>query len=326
MSSSLNGKKLKLKIKDLLAQHIQAIKNLEHQIESPLLEAITYLSKLQSKIIFIGIGKAGLVARKTSATFSSLGLPSFYIHPSDALHGDIGSVQENDTCIIMSNSGETDEIIQLIPILKNRNNFVISITGNKNSTLAKFAKININMGLVNEICHLETAPTLSTTLMMIIGDLMAVLTSQNKNFTIEEYGQNHPLGTIGKKFLTVKEIMRTTFPCVSKNESVKNVLLNITKFRTGSAFIVNDKKKLIGIFTDGDLRRHIQELKDLNEPIEKYMTRSPKTLTLNDKAIEAAHKFTLYRCDEFPVVNEKGIVKGLLDIQDLIKIGIEVKA
>lgn len=326
MNSKLNVAILKIKVKELLAQHIHAIENLENNIVDSLFESISHLSKLQNKIIFLGVGKTGLVARKTCATFSSLGLPSLFIHPTEALHGDLGAIQDNDTCIILSNSGETDEIIQLIPTLKNRNVFVISITGNQESTLAKFAKININIGEANEICHLGTAPTVSTTLMMIVGDLIAVLTSQSKKFTLENYGQNHPFGSIGKKFLTVKEVMRTTFPCVPANESVRNVLLNITKFRTGSALIVKGENQLIGIFTDGDLRRHIQKIKDLNDPIEKYMTPSPKTLGPDDNAIDAAHKFTLFRCDEFPVVNEKGTVIGLLDIQDLVKIGIEIKA
>ena len=325
MSQKLSTAIMKVKIKELLTQHIQSIENLEGNIEDSIGMSVGHLIQVQNKIVFLGVGKTGLVARKTAATFSSLGLPSFFIHPAEALHGDLGAIQDNDTCIILSNSGETDEIVQLIPTLKNRNVFVISITGNPESTLSKFAKININIGSVKEICHLGTAPTISTTLMMIIGDLLAVLSSQGKKFTIESYGQNHPLGTIGKKFLTVKEVMRTSFPCVSPKESVKNVLLNITKFRTGSAFIVENENKLIGIFTDGDLRRHIQEIKDLNDPIEKYMTRSPKTLSPSDKAIDAAHKFTLIRCDEFPVVNESGKVIGLLDIQDLIKVGIEVK-
>ena len=314
-----------IKIKGLLNHHIEAIKNLEQNIDDSIFQAITHLSKVKSKIIFLGVGKTGHVANKIAATFSSLGLPSFFMHPAEALHGDLGGIQENDTCFIFSNSGETDEIVQLIPTLKNRNVFVLSITGKPESTLAKFAKININIGTVKEICHLGIAPTVSTTIMMIVGDLIAVLTSENKNYTSEEYGQNHPLGTIGKKFLTVKDIMRTNFPCVTAKESVKSVLLSITKYRTGSAFIVKEENKLIGIFTDGDLRRHIQEIKDLNEPIEKYMTHSPKTLAPSDNVYEAAHKFTLIRCDEFPVVNDNGVVIGLLDIQDLIKIGIEVK-
>lgn len=326
MNSRLNAAIIKVKIQELLVQHHIAIQSLETIIDTSVIESVSHLSNLTGKIIFLGVGKAGLVAKKTSATFSSLGLPSFFIHPADALHGDLGSIQVNDTCFIFSNSGETNEIVQLLPILKLRNVFVISVTGNPQSSLAKSAKININIGAVNEICHLGLAPTISTTLMMIVGDIIGVLTSQNKKFTIEEYGQNHPLGTIGKKFLTVKEIMRTNFPSVLKTESIKNVLMNITKCRTGSALIVNEENKLVGIFTDGDLRRHIQEINNLNEPIEKYMTKSPKTLSPDDKAIDAAYKFTSIRCDEFPVVDDKGVAIGLLDIQDLIKVGIEIKA
>ena len=325
MTERLNLVNIKIQIKELLSQHIQSIQSLEDEIAPSILATVSHLSKLHSKIIFMGIGKTGLVARKISATFSSLGLPSYFIHPSEALHGDLGSLQDKDTCFIFSNSGETDEIIQLISSLKSRNIFVVSITGNPESTLAKFARINLNIGPVSEICHLGIAPTLSTTLMMIVGDLIAVLTSQKKKFTREEYGQNHPLGTIGKRFLTVKDIMRKHFPSVSPHESIKNVLLNITKFRTGSAMIVNAENQLIGIFTDGDLRRHIQKIKDLNDPIKKYMTKSPKTLSPADNVMDAAHKFSLIRCDEFPVVNENGIVIGLLDIQDLIKLGIDIK-
>jgi len=326
MNIRLNTAIIKVKIQELLSQHLSAIQGLENNIESKVIETILHLTQAPGKTIFLGVGKAGLVARKTSATFSSLGLPSYFIHPADALHGDLGSIQENETCIIFSNSGETEEVVLLLPTLKNRNVFVISVTGNPNSSLAKFSKINISIGDVDEICHLGLAPTISTTLMMIVGDLIGVLTSQNKKFTREEYGQNHPLGTIGKKFLSVKEFMRTSYPCVAETESIKNVLISITKFRTGSALIVDADNKLIGIFTDGDLRRHIEDIKDLNEPIEKYMTESPKTLSENDKIIDAAHKFTLFRCDEFPVVNADGVVIGLLDIQDLVKSGIIIKA
>lgn len=317
---------VKVKVKELLRKYNIAIHELDGHVTEILPSAVEKLSKTSSKIIFLGVGKAGLVARKTAATFSSLGIPSFFIHPSDALHGDLGCIQNNDVCLIFSNSGETDEILNLLPILKTRTVFTISVTGRPHSSLAKFANINLPIGTVQEICHLDMAPTLSTTLMMIVGDILAVLTSENKKFTRDEYGQNHPLGSLGKNFLYVKEIMRETYPAVSPKDSIKNVLFCITKHRTGSALIVNEHRQLIGIFTDGDLRRHLHEIKNLEEAIETYMTKNPKTLSPNDQVIEAAHKFATIRCDEFPVVDESGSVVGLLDIQDLIKLGVDIKA
>ncbi|PCJ55496.1 MAG: hypothetical protein COA79_20565 [Planctomycetota bacterium] len=280
------------------------------------------ISKNKNKLFFCGMGKAGLIAQKSAATTSSIGIPSFYIHPSEALHGDIGSIEKDDICILFSNSGETDEILLFVNNLRKNNNPIIAITGNSNSSLALAATITIDIGKIEEICHLKMAPTTSTTIMMMVGDLIATQASQLKGFDLDDYAKNHPLGSIGKKMLKVKDIMRTDFPRMSKSTPIKDALLLITKKNTGSVSIIDENNELLGIFTDGDLRRHFDKISIASTTIGDVMTSTPKSIGQNEKVIDVAHKFTLYHCDEFPVVDENNKSIGLLDIQDLVEIGI----
>ena len=257
---------------------------------------------------------------------ASTGTPSLYLHPAEALHGDLGRVTREDIILAFSNSGETEEVVRLIPIIKKIGAKLVSITGNKKSTLAKNSNFVIDSSVDKEACPMGLAPTTSTTAMLALGDALAVALLEKKKFRPKDFALYHPGGSLGKRLLlSVQDIMRSkaSTPIVKANEKVKNVLLKITKLRAGSASIVDDKGKLIGIFTDGDLRRHFEKGEDLfNKKVGEVMTKAPTTIAPERLAAEAFEILTAKKIDEIPVVDKKGKPVGILDVQDVLKAGL----
>jgi len=273
-----------------------------------------------------GMGKAGIIGQKLSATLSSTGTPSLFLHSAEAIHGDLGRVTKDDVVIILSNSGETEEIKKLLPLLKKIGTKIIAITGNIKSLLGRYSDAVLNTGVKKEACPLGLAPTASTTAMLAMADALAVCLLDLKGFKEKDFAFYHPGGLLGRKLLLkVEDIMRKgdANPIVREEVKISEVLFRITRARAGSASVINKNKKLTGIFTDGDLRRHLE--KDLNlakRQVKDAMTKNPIAVSPQMLAVEASRILQEKKIDELPVVDKNKRPVGLLDIQDLLKAGL----
>jgi len=320
------GKNILTRAKKVFRIEAGAIQNLAKRLDDNFLRAVDLLFHCKGRVVLTGMGKAGLVAQKISATLSSLGTPSLWLHPAEALHGDLGRVTKEDVVLAISSSGETEEISRLLPLIKRIGAKLIAFTGNLKSSLAKYADIVLDISVKKEACPLGLAPTASTTAILAMGDALAVAVLEKKGFRKEDFALLHPGGNLGKRLLLkVEDIMRKgeANPLVSENTLVKNVLLAITRARAGAATVIDRNKKLVGIFTDGDLRRHIELDPDLlNKKVKEVMTSTPKTIERQRLAEEALKILREYKIDEIPVVDEKNRPIGLVDVQDLLKAGI----
>jgi len=312
--------------KEVIAIESAAVRDLKKKIGANFKKAIDIIYKSRGRVIVTGMGKPGFIAQKISATLSSTGTPSLYLHPAEALHGDLGRVTKDDIVIAFSNSGETEEIIKLLPIIRKIGAKLISVVGRTKSTLAKNSDCVLDTSVKKEACSLGLAPTASTTAMLAMGDALSIALLDKRGFKEKDFAMYHPGGILGRRLLlTVEDIMRkgVSHPVVKENLTVKQVLLKVTKARAGSATVVNKKGKLIGIFTDGDLRRHIGKDKNLlNRKVRDVMTKDPLVIKNRHLAAEAFQILKSRRIDEVPVVDEKGRPVGLVDVQDLLKAGI----
>jgi arabinose-5-phosphate isomerase len=312
--------------KRVLAIERDALSDLIKRVDSNFEKAVNAIYNIKGRVIVTGMGKPGFIAQKISATLSSTGTPSLYLHPAEALHGDIGRVTKDDLILALSNSGETDEIVKFLPIVKKIGAKLIAMVGNTKSTLAKNADYIIDTSVKREACSLGLAPTTSTTAMLAMGDALAVALLDKKGFKEKDFAFFHPGGILGKRLLlSVGDIMRRGHdnPIVNENQTVKKVLLAITKARAGSASVVNSKGRLVGIFTDGDLRRHIKDGTDLiNKKVKDVMTKNPINIKKERLAAEAFDILRSKKIDEIPVVDDKKRPIGLVDVQDLLKAGL----
>ena len=283
------------------------------------------LFKTKGKIITLGIGKSGHIAKKVSATLSSTGSASSFINAGEALHGDIGGINKNDAVIIFSHSGETEEIIDLIPFLRSSGCEFFSITGSRDSFIAKNSLINLDTGISEEACPLDLAPTTSTTASLALGDAIAVALLEAKNFKSDDFAKSHPGGKLGKRLITtVEDLMAKNkdLPVVSRDMTLSDTLIEISSKGLGVALVV-EKKRLIGIFTDGDLRRTLNQVKDpLNKKIENYMTKRTKTILKNKLAIEALDIMQKNKIYSIAVVDSKKIPVGIIRMHDLVEAGL----
>ncbi len=320
-----SDKKYQKIAKQVLRIEAKAIIDLMPRINKNFDHAVDLLAGCKGRVVITGMGKPGLIGLKISATMASLGIPSLFLHPGEAVHGDLGRVTKEDIVIAISNSGQTEEMTKLLPIIKKIGVKLIGFTGNIKSVLAQYSDIVLNVGVKKEACPFNLAPTASTTATLAMGDALAVAVLEKKGFKIEDYAFYHPGGSLGKKLLTVKDLMRkgTQNPIVLQSSKIKTVLFHITKSRAGCATVVNKSKKVVGIFTDGDLRRHIESGVDiLSCEVSKVMTKKPTTIYKNKLAVEALKVLKEKRIDEIPVVDEKKHPVGLLNVQDLLKAGI----
>lgn len=303
-----------------------AITSLIKKLDSNFEKTVNAICKIRGRVIVTGLGKPGFIAQKISATLSSTGTPSLYLHPAEALHGDLGRVTKDDLILALSNSGETEEVIKFLPIARRIGAKLAAMTGNTKSTLARSADYVIDVSVKKEACPLGLAPTSSTTTMLAMGDAIAVALLDKKNFKEKDFAFYHPGGILGKRLiLRVSDIMRTgsANPIVKGTASVKKVLLAITKARAGSASVVDSKGRLIGIFTDGDLRRNVERMPDIiQKKVKDVMTKNPTTINKDKLAAEAFDILRSKRIDELPVVDDKKRPIGLLDVQDILKAGL----
>lgn len=316
---------LKTTAKNVIKIERDALTGLLARIDNQFEKACQLVLKSKGRVILTGMGKPGFIAQKISATLSSTGTASFFLHPAEALHGDMGRVRHDDIIIALSNSGTTEEIVKLLPLIKKIGAKLIAFTGNLKSPLAHHADAVLNVAVRKEACSLNLAPTASTTAMLAMGDAFAVALHFQKGFKVEDFAFYHPGGNIGRRLLKVSDIMRAvkSTPIVPENLLLEKVLLKITKARAGAAIITDKKGVLKGIFTDGDLRRHLDSKQSiLNKPISKLMTRNPITITADKLAAEAFDILRSRRIDEMPVIDAKRRPVGLIDVQDLLKAGL----
>ena len=311
--------------REVLRIEAEAIRRLIPRIGRSFEAAVTLLAACKGRVIVTGMGKAGLIGQKLSSTLASTGTPSHWVHPAEAIHGDLGRVTRDDAIIALSNSGETEELTQLLPVIKRIGSRLIALTGNPRSTLAKHSDVVLDVSVSREACSLNLAPTSSTTAMLAMGDALAVVVAERKGFKARDFALLHPGGQLGRRLLLrVQDLMRigAANPIVSERARIKDVLFAITKARAGCASVVNARRELVGIFTDGDLRRHLDSSRDLVQmPVREVMTRSPKTIGADHLAAEALRVMREHKIDELVVVDVRRHPVGLLDVQDLLKAG-----
>ena len=306
----------------------EAIRRLIPRIDRAFARAIETIIACEGRIVITGMGKPGIIGQKLSATLASTGTPSLWMHPGEAVHGDLGRVTKRDLIIALSNSGETPELTQLLPIIKQIGAGLIALTGNVRSTLARHSDVVIDVSVTREACSMNLAPTASTTALLAMCDALAVVTAERRGFKERDFALFHPGGQLGRRLLLrVQDLMRTgaAHPVVREHVLVKHVLLAITKARAGSVSVVNAKGRLLGIFTDGDLRRQFQSSDDLTQlarmRVGEVIGRHPKTIAADRLAAEAIRVLREHKIDELVVVDDRRRPVGLLDVQDLLKAG-----
>lgn len=312
--------------KKVLKIEARAIKNLISTIDRNFEKAVEIAASCKGRIVVMGMGKSGLVGKKIAATLASTGTPAFFLHPAEGILGDVGMMTEGDLVLALSHSGETEEIEKLLPLIRRMNLKLIAITGKPKSKLAKKSDLVINVKVEKEACPYNLVPTASTTAMLAMGDALAISLLKRKKFKKEDFARLHPGGILGKRLLLkVKDIMRKgkDNPVIHQEKTVREALLVMTKTRLGATSVVDNSGKLVGFFTDGDLRRRLQkDEKILNKKIHTIMTRNPKTITHDILAIEAAKMMQEKKFDNIPVVDGKGYPIGIVDERDLLSEGI----
>ncbi|MEE8190949.1 MAG: KpsF/GutQ family sugar-phosphate isomerase [Candidatus Scalindua sediminis] len=311
--------------KKVIDMEADAVKNLIQHIDDNFEKAIDLIIKCNGRIVVTGIGKAGIIGQKISATLASTGTPSYWMHSFEARHGDLGRVVAEDVVLALSNSGET-EVAQLIPFLKKIGAKIIAITGNDKSRLAKYSDIVLYIGNIDEACPLGLAPTASSTAMLALGDALALTVLKKRNLSKEEYVFFHPGGEIGRKLLTVDVIMRKDEenPITNEDTIVADALkiMTSTKGRPGAVSVLDSNKKLVGFFTDGDLRRNLQkDTSFLKKAIKDVMTKKSKFIKTGRLASEAYKILRENKIDQISVVDDNNVPVGMVDVQDLLDAG-----
>ena len=301
-----------------------SIASLSNQIDKSFAEIAKKVSLIKGKLIVMGVGKSGHIGQKVSATLASTGTPSFFIHPTEAAHGDLGMIAKDDAVLIFSNSGETKEVTSILPALKRMTSDIFSITGNANSSIAKASSVHLKVQVEKEACPHDLAPTSSTTASMVIGDALAISLIEEKNFSSEDFAKSHPAGELGKKLTTYVgdlAISGNKVSCVEIEASIKDTIIEITSKKLGMALVVKDEE-VVGIFTDGDLRRALnQEIDIENNSVSSVMTKKFISISENDLAIDAATLMEKNKIFTLNVLNHKK-QPSVITMHQLLEFGI----
>jgi len=311
---------------EVLNTEAAAVREVARAVDGRFTAAVEVILAGKGALVTTGIGKAGHIARKLSATFSSTGTPSHYLSPADAVHGDLGSVRQGDIVLILSSSGESDEIVRIVSLVKKLGNTMIGVTASTKSSLGRHADIVLEMGKIPEACPLGLAPSASTTAMLALGDALALCVMKAREFTAGDFALFHPAGQLGRKLMCVGEAMSfrmgENLPTASDKLSVAGVLHEVSRIkrRSGAVILVGDSGRISGIFTDGDLRRVVTDSDGaaLSKPVAEVMTRNPRRIRFDRLASEAMSVMRKYRFDELPVVDADDKPVGLIDVQDLV--------
>ena len=311
--------------KRVLEIESSAIANLKSDLGESFTNACEMCFNCTGKIIVMGLGKSGHIADKIAATFASTGTSAFFIHPSEAIHGDLGMIDKEDVVLVLSNSGETEEIVSLIPVLKGMGIKIIALTGNKESKLSNEADIHIHVLVKEEACPMNLAPTASTSAALAMGDAIAVALLEKKGFTKEDFAKSHPGGSLGKQLLlSVEDIMHTgdEIPKVYETDKLASGLIEMSEKALGMTVIINEKDDLVGIFTDGDLRRTLESKVDIqNTNMNEVMKKNPYVIKKETLAYNAVAKIQEKKITSLVVVDGKKVI-GALNIHDLFRAGV----
>lgn len=325
----MDREKILKRAKEVIRVEVDALSDLLNKVDENFVKAVNTIYNSKGRTIVTGMGKSGIIARKVVATMNSTGTPAIFLHPSDAVHGDLGIVRKEDVIIIISKSGNTQEIQQLIPMFKRIGVPIIALVGDKNSSLAISADIVIDVSVKEEACPFDLAPTASTTAALAMGDALAISLLDRRNFTKEDFAMFHPGGVLGKHLaLKVEEMMvkDEAVPKVKLNTPLKDVILEITSKRLGATCVINEDGKLAGIITDGDLRRMLQRTENLsNITAEQIMTQNPKTITKSVLAVVALQEMESYNITQLVVIDEVRKPIGMIHLHDLVKAGLKTE-
>ncbi len=309
--------------KSVIETELQAIGDLQDRINDDFASACRYILDCKGRTVVIGMGKSGHIGNKIAATLASTGTPAFFVHPSEASHGDLGMITAQDGVMALSNSGETDEITALLPVIEHLQIPLISLTGNSDSSLARAANINIDVGVSQEACPLDLAPTSSTTAALIMGDALAITLLEARGFNIEDFALSHPGGTLGRRLLLrVKDIMHSgdEIPCVYEDTLLSNTLVEMTRKGLGATAIIDANNHVLGIFTDGDVRRALDAGMDVHKTkISEVMTAGCKTIEANVLAVEALSMMETHKINALLVVDSAYVLIGALNMHDLLR-------
>ncbi len=313
--------------KEVIRIEAEAVTNLTSSINDQFVKAVNVISESKGRVVLTGMGKSGLIARKIVATLNSTGTAAIYLHPTDALHGDLGMVRKEDVVILISKSGNTEEVANLLPMLKRIGVKMIAMCGSENSRLAHECDIFLNISVKEEACPHDLAPTASTTATLAMGDALSVSLLQKRNFTIEDFAFLHPGGSLGKRLsLQISEIMikGARIPIITEDASFKDVIFEITSKRLGTTCVVDNSGVLTGIITDGDLRRLLEktlEIKDLKA--KDIMTRNPKVLKESYLASFALQQMENYKITSLIITNDENKPVGIVHLHDLLNLGLQ---
>ena len=313
--------------KEVIRIEAEAIADLKNSINEDFVNTVETIFTSKGRVVLTGMGKSGLIARKIVATLNSTGTAAIYLHPTDALHGDLGMVRSEDVVILISKSGETEEISNLLPMLKRMNVKLISMCGNKESKLARECDLFLNIAVKEEACPYDLAPTASTTATLALGDALAVSLLKKRNFTAKDFAFLHPGGSLGKRLsLKIKEVMITgdRIPRVNKGTSIKDVIIEITSKRLGTTCVLDENGKLAGIITDGDLRRLLEITLDITGlSASDVMTTKPKVLKEEYLASFALQQMENFKITSLVIVDDQNHPVGIIHLHDLINLGLQ---
>jgi arabinose-5-phosphate isomerase len=305
--------------KRTIAAEIEALQEMSDRLGSSFAKVVDIILSMQGRLVVMGMGKSGIIGQKIAATLASTGTPSFFVHPGEAFHGDLGMIKPSDVALLISNSGETEEVIRILPFLLHQKNKIVALTGRTGSTLAQNAYAVLDVGVSREACNNNLAPTSSTTCTLVMGDALAVALSVERQFQPEDFARFHPGGSLGRKLLTqVRNVMRKdNLPICAPNTLFRDIVHTINVGKLGLALVMEDQK-LLGLITDGDVRRAFDCEADVRAiTAAQIMTRTPKTISESAKLAEAEEMMHVNKINSLVVIGEQGTVSGVLQIYDL---------
>ena len=313
--------------REVLETEAQALLDAKERIDEAFDRAVEIVYGIRGKCIVTGVGKSGLIGAKIAATLASTGTPSFFIHPTEALHGDLGMIGKEDAVIAISYSGESEELINILPHIKRFDIPLIAMAGDPSSTLARYGDVFLSIRVEKEACPLGAAPTASTTLTLALGDALAVALMKKRNFRAEDFASFHPGGALGKRlFVKIEDLMRTkNLPVVGSDTSLKEAVVVMSEGRLGNVLIEDEEGRLTAVLSDGDVRRALmRENFDIEAPALLYANRNPRSCRRTDMlAAEALEMIENYKIQMLPIVDDEGRVRGVLHLHDLVEAGIK---
>jgi len=307
----------------VLAIEADAVRALIDRLDERFLDAVSLILGRSGRVVVSGIGKSGHIARKVASTLASTGTPAYFVHPAEASHGDLGMIQADDIFIGISHSGESEELVRIIPLVKRQGAKLIAITGNHDSTLAREADIHLDAGVAQEACPLNLAPTASTTAALALGDALAVALLDARGFSADDFARSHPGGTLGRRLLThVADVMRrgTDLPSVAETATLREAVHEMSRGRLGMTAVVDAAGRVVGIFTDGDLRRALDKVADFSSAgVAELMTPGPRTIRAEALAVEAVQLMERHKINQLVVVDGDDKLVGALNMHDLFR-------